>query len=66
MVLSKRCGDDAMYMPSHAGDGAARRLGHGTMYMLSHAGDDATDVTWLWCDVAADDHANVTSGQICI
>jgi hypothetical protein len=30
-----------------------RQLGHGVMSVLSHAGNDATEVTWLGCDVGA-------------
>jgi hypothetical protein len=41
-----------------------RRLGCSAMLVLSHVGDGTTEATWLWHDVAADDHANVTSGQI--
>jgi hypothetical protein len=42
----------------------SRQLGHGAMSVLSYAGDGTAEATWLWCDVAADDHANVTFGQI--
>jgi hypothetical protein len=69
-----------MSVPSHAGDGAAeatwprrrvmlamtlpRQLGHNTMSMPSHASDGDAKATWPWRDVAADDQANMASGQI--
>jgi hypothetical protein len=42
-----------------------KQLGRDAMFVSSHAGDHAVDVTWLWCDVGADDHATVTPGLIC-
>jgi hypothetical protein len=30
----------------------------------SHADNDAAEATWPWHNVAANDHANVTSDQI--
>jgi hypothetical protein len=44
----------------------SRRLGHGAMSVPSHAGDHSAEATWLWRNVGADDHANVTPGLICI
>jgi hypothetical protein len=41
-----------------------RQLGRDVMSVLSHVGDGAAETTWRWHDVAADDHANVTSIQI--
>jgi hypothetical protein len=40
------------------------RLGNGTMSVPSHASDDTVEATWPWHNVTADDHTNVTSGQI--
>jgi hypothetical protein len=41
-----------------------RRLGRGAMPVLSHVGDHATKVTWPWCNVGVDDHANMIPGLI--
>jgi hypothetical protein len=41
-----------------------RQLGHNTMSMPSHASDGDAKATWPWRDVAADDQANMASGQI--
>jgi hypothetical protein len=38
-----------------------RRLGRDAMSVPSHASDGPDEATWPWRDVAADNHANVTS-----
>jgi hypothetical protein len=41
-----------------------RRLDHGMISLSSHASDGTAEATWLWRNIGADDHANVTPGLI--